>query len=194
MKWAAPASWPISLAYIVHIYRFAYFASDMEMTCDRDHFACRNPTCACAPTRRHNAFPARNTMESLTVDCGQCIYRSPTSSCTSSLSSARGRRRSCRSRARHLDSSSITSSSYHYWVSVVFYGLERLAKSSRQQTKALSSEDQTSARVFWIHITSFTVYTGLVGCLLLHLETHTSKGCFLLRCDGLTFRRQRFWP
>ncbi len=118
--------------------------------------------------------------------------RSLTSSCPSSLSSAGGKRRSCRSRARLLDSSSITSSSYHYWVSVVFYGLERLAKSSRQQTKMLSSEDQTSTPVFCIHITSFTAYTGLVGCLLLHLEIHTSKSCFLLRCDGLTLGRQRF--
>ena len=48
----------------------------------------------------------------------------------------------------------------------VFYGLERIAKLSRQRGKG----DTTSPGVFWLHIASFSIYNGLIGYLLLHRE------------------------
>ncbi len=64
----------------------------------------------------------------------------------------------------------------------VFYGLDRLAKTSRsrRQGKMVQSgrdseaaEASTSPRVFWIHIGSFAIYNGLIGYLLLHREVMT---------------------
>lgn len=64
-----------------------------------------------------------------------------------------------------------------------FYGLERLAKSSRgaQETTTPGSgsarsappDTMTSPTVFWIHMLSFGVYNALIGYLLLHLEKPT---------------------
>lgn len=48
----------------------------------------------------------------------------------------------------------------------VFYGLERIAKSSRQS----DNSNVTSPWVFWLHITSFSIYNTLIGYLLLHRE------------------------
>jgi zinc transporter ZupT len=53
----------------------------------------------------------------------------------------------------------------------VFYGLERLAKESRQHNQATGEGDVTESHVFWIHIASFAVYNALIGYLLLHRET-----------------------
>jgi zinc transporter ZupT len=58
---------------------------------------------------------------------------------------------------------------------ITFYGLERLAKSSRRQRAAVGSGDATEAKVFWIHIASFTVYNALIGYLLLHREAQTAS-------------------
>lgn len=52
----------------------------------------------------------------------------------------------------------------------IFYGLERLAKVSRQQNRKEGEGDATSSGVFWIHITSFALYNALIGYLLLHRE------------------------
>lgn len=54
---------------------------------------------------------------------------------------------------------------------LVFYGLERLAKKSRQQNQATGAGDVTERHVFWIHILSFAVYNALIGYLLLHRES-----------------------
>lgn len=64
-----------------------------------------------------------------------------------------------------------------------FYGLERLAKSSRgaENTTAPGTGSgrasppgtETSRTVFWIHILSFGIYNALIGYLLLHLERQT---------------------
>jgi hypothetical protein len=51
---------------------------------------------------------------------------------------------------------------------VVFYGLERLATSSRRRKRQASKEDSTSEGVFWLHISSFAVYNFLIGYLFLH--------------------------
>lgn len=48
----------------------------------------------------------------------------------------------------------------------VFYGLERIAKLSRQRDK----NDVTSSEVFWLHVASFSIYNALIGYLLLHRE------------------------
>lgn len=53
----------------------------------------------------------------------------------------------------------------------VFYGLERLAKRSRQQNQATGDGDVTERYVFWIHMASFAVYNALIGYLLLHRES-----------------------
>ncbi len=50
----------------------------------------------------------------------------------------------------------------------VFYGLERLATSSRERTRGSGKEDSTSEGIFWLNISSFAVYNVLVGYLLLH--------------------------
>ncbi len=50
----------------------------------------------------------------------------------------------------------------------VFYGLERVAESSRQRSRKEGKADATSAEVFWLHIASFAVYNALIGYLLLH--------------------------
>ncbi len=52
----------------------------------------------------------------------------------------------------------------------VFYGLERLAKRSRQQNEQENQKDTTDAGVFWLHMASFSIYNALIGYLLLHRE------------------------
>ncbi len=52
---------------------------------------------------------------------------------------------------------------------IVFYGLERAAKtSSRGRNRKASAGDRAGGDVFWVHIGSFAVYNLLVGYLLLH--------------------------
>jgi len=52
----------------------------------------------------------------------------------------------------------------------VFYGLERMAKISRQKNRQTGEGDVTSKEVFWLHIGSFSLYNILIGYLLLHRE------------------------
>lgn len=52
----------------------------------------------------------------------------------------------------------------------VFYGLERVAKNSRNRNQEAGNGDVTTAGVFWLHITSFAIYNALIGYLLLHRE------------------------
>ena len=52
----------------------------------------------------------------------------------------------------------------------VFYGLERLAKRSRQQNQQENQKDITDTGVFWLHMASFSIYNALIGYLLLHRE------------------------
>ncbi|HEY9693044.1 MAG TPA: hypothetical protein V6D15_12605 [Oculatellaceae cyanobacterium] len=55
----------------------------------------------------------------------------------------------------------------------VFYGLERLAKTSRQLNREAGEGDATTASVFWLHIISFALYNIVVGYLLIHREETT---------------------
>lgn len=52
----------------------------------------------------------------------------------------------------------------------VFYGLERLAKTSRRANREREGQDRTTKGVFWVHSISFAVYNALIGYLLLHRE------------------------
>lgn len=55
---------------------------------------------------------------------------------------------------------------------IVFYGLDRLAKTTRGQTKEEGTgEDKGSPAAFWLHIGSFAVYNVLIGYLLVYRET-----------------------
>ncbi len=53
---------------------------------------------------------------------------------------------------------------------LVFYGLERAAKTSRQQSLQKGEGDATQPGVFWLHMASFSLYNALIGYLLVHRE------------------------
>ncbi len=53
---------------------------------------------------------------------------------------------------------------------LTFYGLERAAKTSRQQSRMEGKGDATQPAVFWLHMTSFALYNALIGYLLTHRE------------------------
>ncbi len=53
---------------------------------------------------------------------------------------------------------------------LVFYGLERAAKVSRQRSRRGGEGDATQPGVFWLHMASFSLYNALIGYLLLHQE------------------------
>jgi hypothetical protein len=61
----------------------------------------------------------------------------------------------------------------------VFYGLERLAKRSRRQSRQERSEDATGPGVFWLHAGLFAVYNALIGYLLVHREEPGGAELFL---------------
>ncbi len=52
----------------------------------------------------------------------------------------------------------------------VFYGLERLALTSRRRRQEQSGVDSTGSAAFWVSMGSFTLYNGLIGYLLLDQE------------------------
>ncbi len=61
----------------------------------------------------------------------------------------------------------------------IFYGLERMVKSSQQHGESPApGEDQgtTSKGIFWLHILSFGVYNALIGYLLVHREEQDVRG------------------
>lgn len=49
---------------------------------------------------------------------------------------------------------------------VVFYGLERAAKESHIARHTGAEEDTPDGKVFWLHMTSFSLYNVLIGYLL----------------------------
>ena len=53
---------------------------------------------------------------------------------------------------------------------LAFYGLERAAKVSRQQSLKEGGGDATQPDVFWLHMVSFSLYNALIGYLLVHRE------------------------
>ncbi|MCS0588228.1 hypothetical protein ACFQ09_20705 [Massilia norwichensis] len=49
---------------------------------------------------------------------------------------------------------------------IIFYGLERAAKESHAEHHASDNEETPDKKVFWLHITSFSIYNVLIGYLL----------------------------
>lgn len=62
---------------------------------------------------------------------------------------------------------------------VLYYGLDKLALSSRRRQRSSGGADATSAGVFWLHIGSFTLYNALIGYLLVHREESDAAGLVL---------------
>ena len=65
---------------------------------------------------------------------------------------------------------------------LVFYGLERAAKVSRESTPgeaAKESETAAPPAVFWIHVASFAAYNFLIGYLLVHREEVDWRGLLI---------------
>jgi hypothetical protein len=52
----------------------------------------------------------------------------------------------------------------------IFYGLERMVKSSPKRGSERPGQVRTAEPIFWIHIGSFALYNMLFGYLLLHRE------------------------
>jgi zinc transporter ZupT len=61
----------------------------------------------------------------------------------------------------------------------VFYGLERIVRESRQRQEQSGKQDKAELGIFWLHITSFALYNGLIGYLLLHREEPGIQSLFL---------------
>lgn len=61
----------------------------------------------------------------------------------------------------------------------VFYGLDRLAVTSRRNTPGEGEADTASPGVFWLHIGSFAIYNALIGYLLLRGEEQELQSMFL---------------
>lgn len=52
---------------------------------------------------------------------------------------------------------------------LLFYGLEKSAKQSSQSTRTgINDEMPQNLNIFWIHVTSFAIYNGIIGYLLVH--------------------------
>lgn len=61
----------------------------------------------------------------------------------------------------------------------VFYGLERVVRESRQRQEKSGKEGKAEVGIFWLHMTSFALYNGLIGYLLLHREEPGIQSLFL---------------
>lgn len=57
----------------------------------------------------------------------------------------------------------------------VFYGLEQLVKRSKRRNEE-ANERKSTAGIFWLHISSFTVYNALIGYLLIREEFNGAWG------------------
>ena len=62
---------------------------------------------------------------------------------------------------------------------VAFYGLERMAKASREESEDEGGGDHTEPGVFWLHIASYGLYNVLVGYLLAEIEGAVGRAEFL---------------
>jgi hypothetical protein len=61
----------------------------------------------------------------------------------------------------------------------VFYGLERVVSVSQQRqagSRRSKIGETTSVGIFWLHISSFALYNGLIGYLLTHREEQDFRG------------------
>ncbi|MEL7509585.1 MAG: hypothetical protein AAFU84_20595 [Cyanobacteria bacterium J06633_23] len=62
----------------------------------------------------------------------------------------------------------------------IFYGLEKLALTSRSHQHKTNGNDCTHPGVFWLHVGSFALYNGTLGFLLWEAEGHGLAACLLL--------------
>lgn len=72
-----------------------------------------------------------------------------------------------------LDSRFLTSLENHIYIIallglVVFYGLERMSKLSKENN--LEDENSATDGAFWVHLTTTTIYNTIIGYLLLNRE------------------------
>jgi zinc transporter ZupT len=61
----------------------------------------------------------------------------------------------------------------------VFYGLDRLARTSARQEERAGREKRPSKGAFWLHLGSFAIYNVLIGYLLLHREETDLRGLLI---------------
>ncbi|GGM26221.1 hypothetical protein GCM10011351_09820 [Paraliobacillus quinghaiensis] len=54
---------------------------------------------------------------------------------------------------------------------VIFYILESIAKKSQRKNQQDTGKKQPKKKTFWIHISSFAIYNGLIGYLLIHRDS-----------------------
>jgi hypothetical protein len=58
---------------------------------------------------------------------------------------------------------------------VIFYGVERYAKTSKKSERSSESESEHKSGLFWIHIGLFSFYNLIVGYLLQHEERNIKE-------------------
>lgn len=58
----------------------------------------------------------------------------------------------------------------------VFYGLDRLVRTSARHQERAGGEKRPSHGAFWLHLGSFAIYNVLIGYLLLHREEADLRG------------------
>jgi hypothetical protein len=63
---------------------------------------------------------------------------------------------------------------------VIFYGLEKLALRSRSRQHTTQGQDCTHPGVFWLHVSSFAIYNGILGFLFWESARHGLIACLLL--------------
>lgn len=61
-----------------------------------------------------------------------------------------------------------------------FYGLEKIAVRSRHHNRAMTGENNTESRIFWMHIAFFALYNGLLGYLFRESAVHGIGECIVL--------------
>lgn len=54
---------------------------------------------------------------------------------------------------------------------VIFYALERIAKKSQKKNQQDTGNNQPKKGAFWLHISFFSFYNGLIGYLLIHRDS-----------------------
>lgn len=54
---------------------------------------------------------------------------------------------------------------------IIFYVLEGIAKKSQRKNQQETGKNQPKKITFWLHISSFSIYNGLIGYLLIHRDT-----------------------
>ncbi|WP_205790245.1 hypothetical protein [Microvirga makkahensis] len=61
----------------------------------------------------------------------------------------------------------------------VFYGLDRLVRTSARNEERAGREKRPSREAFWLHLGSFAIYNVLIGYLLLHREETDLRGLII---------------